>query len=96
MGSSEGLEAGGVQPPGLCREVAALTAREAQNQLAICFSISVLPPDLLPRLIKTNMHSLTSRCFYWLKAHGSRCSQGRAGAYGRMGRERKGDFSPGC
>lgn len=96
MGSSEGLGPRGVKPPGLCREVAALTAREARNQLVICFSDSVLLPDPLPSLIKTNMHSLTSRRFGWLNAHCSRCSQGRAGAYGRMGREGKGDFFPGC
>lgn len=60
--------------------------------LVICFSISALLLNPLSLLVKTNMHSLTSRCFCWLNAHGSRCSQGRAGAICRLGR--KGGFLP--
>lgn len=56
-----------------------------QNWLVICFSISALPLNPSPLLIKTNVHSLTSRCFCWLNAHHSKCSQGRAGAVCKLG-----------
>lgn len=99
-GSLEGLGPQGKQPSGLCREVAALMLLERhweirtrpRNWLVICFSISALLLNPLPLLIKTNTRSLTSRCFCWLNAHCSRCSQGRAGVVYRLGRKR--EFSP--
>lgn len=95
-----GWDPGMSSHPGLHGEVAALVLPERhqesrtgpRNWLVICFSISALLLNPLPLLIKTNKHSLTSRCFCWLNAHRSRGSLGRAGAVCRPGK--KGGFHP--
>jgi len=60
-----------------------------RNWLVICFSISALLLNLLPLLIKTNTHSLTSRCYCWLTSicPPQQMQPGRAGAFCRLGRK---------
>lgn len=97
MGSSEGLGPGVVQPPGLCREVAALTAREAQNQLVVCFSVSVLLADPLPRLVKTNTHSLPDfQVLLLVRRPWQQMQPGEGWGLRLDGKGREGFFSTGC